>query len=68
MCSAFGEVWVVEDKYSLDLKAMKKIINEKHIGSLKREVEHLKSITSSFVVEYYDAIEEGNELKARGWG
>ena len=54
MCSGFGEVWVVEDKYSLDLKAMKKIINEKHIGSLKREVEHLKSITSSFVVEYYD--------------
>lgn len=68
MCSGFGEVWVVEDKYSLDKKAMKKIRNGKHVDSLKREVEHLKSITSSFVVEYYDAIGEGNELKARGWG
>lgn len=68
MCSGFGEVWVVEDKYSLDKKAMKKIRKGKYVDSLKREVEHLKSITSSFVVEYYDAIEEGNELKARGWG
>ena len=47
---------------------MKKIRNGKYVDSLKREVEHLKSITSSFVVEYYDAIGEGNELKARGWG
>ena len=68
MCSGFGEVWVVEDKYSLDKKAMKKIRNGKYVDSLKREVEHLKSITSSFVVEYDDAIGEGNELKARGWG
>ena len=68
MCSGVGEVWVVEDKYSLDKKAMKKIRNGKYVDSLKREVEHLKSITSSFVVEYYDAIGEGNELKARGWG
>lgn len=68
MCSGFGEVWIVEDKYSQDLKAMKKIIKEKYASSLKQEVEHLKSITSIFAVEYYDAIGEGNELKARGWG
>ena len=68
MCSGFGEVWIVEDKYSLDKKEMKKITNGKHIDSLKQEVEHLKSITSSFIVEYYDDIGEGNELKARSWG